>query len=295
MLRPAPECPVEINEDLVKSLIGSQCPQWAHLPIQPVAQSGWDNRTFHLGEALMVRLPSAQRYVAQVAKEHRFLPELKSRLPFEIPTPVFQGEPGHGYPWPWSVYAWIPGENPTPKLKQDVDFAHDVAVALNQLHGLREPEGPMAGRHNFYRGGALNHYDQEVRDALNVLTHRVNASEVRALWSGVLNEPYQGEPVWVHGDVSPGNLLIREDAFAALIDFGSCGMGDPACDLVMAYTFFEGEARRCFIETLQRDDSMWLRAKGWVLWKALITLAQSPGHKHNSAQQVLNTLFNPVP
>src|SRR5882762_5317522 len=99
-----------IDDTLVRRMVAVQFPQWADLPVRSAAADGWDNRSFHLGEHMIVRLPSAADYSLQVEKEHRWLPKLARLLPLPIPTPLAIGEPAGGYPWRWSIYRWIEGD-----------------------------------------------------------------------------------------------------------------------------------------------------------------------------------------
>jgi aminoglycoside phosphotransferase (APT) family kinase protein len=265
----------EINAVLVSQLIASQFPQWNHLLVKPVAVSGWDNRTFHLGPSMSVRLPSAEGYVAQVEKEHRWLPKLAPLLPLPIPVPLAKGIPDHGYPWPWSVYRWLEGENATLERIADLsEFAISLAEFLLALQRIDSVDGPPAGEHNFFRGASLTTYNAETRTTIKELAGEVDTNAATRVWDAALETTWQGAPVWVHGDVAPGNLLVSNGRLRAVIDFGCSGMGDPACDLVMAWTFFSGESREAFKTTLGLDRATWARARGWVLWKALITLAE---------------------
>jgi aminoglycoside phosphotransferase (APT) family kinase protein len=241
----------EINALLVSQLIASQFPQWNHLPVKPVALSGWDNRTFHLGFDMSVRLPSAEGYVAQVEKEHRFLPRLAPLLPLPIPVPLAKGIPGNGYPWPWSVYRWLEGENASLERITDLrQFAISLAEFLLALQRIDASDGPPGGAHNYYRGGSLMNYDAETRETIEQLAGEIDANLATEIWNAALESTWQGAPVWVHGDVASGNLLIKNGRLCAVIDFGCAAVGDPACDLVMAWTFFSGESREAFRATL---------------------------------------------
>jgi aminoglycoside phosphotransferase (APT) family kinase protein len=285
----------EINVALVGQLIASQFPQWTHLAIKPVELSGWDNRTFHLGPDLSVRLPSAEGYVAQVEKEHRWLPNLAPHLPLPIPVPLAKGAPGHGYPWPWSVYRWLEGENATLERIADLSqFAISLAEFLLALQRIDAPDGPPGGEHNFFRGGPLTTYDAETRETIGELAGEVDADAATRVWDAALETTWQGAPVWIHGDVAVGNLLIKNGWLNAVIDFGCCAVGDPACDLVMAWTFFSGESREAFKATPGLDRATWARARGWALWKALITLAehiQSNPTKSAEARRVITEVL----
>lgn len=269
---------VEVDTVLVKNLIAAQFPDWAELAVRPVAVGGWCNRTFHLGETMSVRLPSAERYVAQVEKEHRFLPALAPQLPLPIPVPLGLGRPGEGYPWPWSVYRWIEGERSGPhNIANLTVFAEDLADFLLALWKLDAAGGPPAAQHNFFRGGPLDVYDAETRRSIDTLSGEIDVPLITEIWERALASTWENKPVWVHGDVADGNLLTRDGRLAAVIDFGSSGTGDPACDLVIAWTLFDEPAARAFRERVGLDAQTWERARGWGLWKALITVAGEPG------------------
>lgn len=263
-----------IDAGLVERLIASQFPQWSGLPVRPVELDGWDNRTYRLGEDKTVRLPTAASYALAVEKEHRWLPLLAPHLPVPVPEPLGLGAPDETYPHPWSVRRWIDGETARPaRIADPPAFASAVGEFLNSLQGVDATGGPEAGEHSFHRGASPAHYDAQTREALRALRGRIDTTAAEAVWDAALAATWDGPPVWFHGDVASGNLLLREGALAAVIDFGTCGVGDPACDLVIAWTMFEGESREAFRRAVGQDDSAWTRARGWALWKALICLA----------------------
>src|SRR3954471_6707046 len=178
---------MEITGDLVSALIREQFPQWSDREVRPVALGGWDNRTFRLGEDLVVRLPSQLRYVPQVSKEQRWLPVLAPMLPLPIPIPVVEGKPGSGYPWPWSVYRWIEGSPATlADIANQEELASDLARFLLALYRIDATGGPAAGEHNFFRGGPVGTYDQEVREAIAALGHRIDTAAATKVWKCAL-------------------------------------------------------------------------------------------------------------
>jgi aminoglycoside phosphotransferase (APT) family kinase protein len=269
---------VRIDEALVARLVATQFPHWADLPIRPVRFDGWDNRTFHLGDRMTVRLPSSAAYVLQVEKEHRWLPLLAPVLPLPIPAPLAKGAPGEGYPWPWSVYRWLDGETAAAGRIADLaGFATALGRFLVALKQADASGGPPAGPHNFFRGGPLTVYDAETRQAIAALGSRIDGAAATAVWDAALAATWHGDPVWFHGDISTGNLLVQDGRLSAVIDFGTSGVGDPACDLVIAWTRFDGDSRAAFRAALPSDRATWARGRGWALWKALIVSAQLPG------------------
>jgi aminoglycoside phosphotransferase (APT) family kinase protein len=263
-----------IDTGLVHRLIAAQFPEWADLPVRPVEPNGWDNRTFHLGDRMSVRLPSAEAYAAQVEKEHRWLPLLRTHLPVPIPTPLAKGVPGLGYPWPWSVYRWLDGHPAAAeRITDPIEFARSLAEFLVSLYRIDATGGPAPGQHNFYRGGPLAVYDSETRTALSALQGRVDMTAAESVWTAALSSEWLRPTVWVHGDIASDNLLVEKGKLCAVIDFGCLAVGDPACDLVIAWTEFANQSRETFRQALSLDDKTWARARGWALWKALITAA----------------------
>jgi aminoglycoside phosphotransferase (APT) family kinase protein len=245
------------------------------MAVEPIKPGGWDNATFRLGDDLLVRLPSADSYAAQVTKEQRWLPYLAARLPLPIPEPVGMGKPGVGFPRPWSIYRWLDGEPATAERVSDLGgLAADLARFLTALSRIDASDGPAPGEHNFFRGGPLSVYDAETRAAIAMLSGRVDTEAAIEAWEAALDADWRGAPVWVHGDVVASNLLVRDGRLSAVIDFGCCGVGDSACDLAIAWTFFTAESREAFRAGLALDEATWARGRGWALWKALITLAQ---------------------
>jgi aminoglycoside phosphotransferase (APT) family kinase protein len=263
----------EITADLVARLVREQFPQWAGLPVRPVEADGWDNATFRLGEDMSVRLPSAEAYVPAVQKEQRWLLTLAAQLPLPVPELLAAGVPGCGYPWPWSVRRWIDGDPVTEQTVQDLTrLAADLAGFLAALYQADPADGPSPGPHNFFRGGPLEVYDAETREALGLLEGRIDTVLAAEVWQAALRAAWQGSPVWFHGDAQPGNLLARDGRLCAVIDFGTCGVGDPACDTTIAWTFLSGQSSRVFRERLPVDPPTWTRGRGWAIWKAMKVL-----------------------
>ncbi len=264
----------DITPELVSRLIATQFPQWAELPVRPVDADGWDNATFRLGERMSVRLPSSPAYAEQAGKEHRWLPVLAPQLPLPIPEPLALGEPGCGFPRPWSVNRWIDGQTAEAGTVASLpEFAADLAGFLAALYQVDPSGGPRPGQHNFFRGGPPAYYDAETREALAALDGHIDTVLAAEVWAAALASRWDGPPVWFHGDAQPGNLLLDPAGrLSAVIDFGTSGIGDPACDTTIAWTFFSGESRRVFKERLPVDEATWTRGRGWAIWKAMIVL-----------------------
>jgi aminoglycoside phosphotransferase (APT) family kinase protein len=288
---------IDITADLVRFLISEQFPQWGELPVRPVARQGWDNRTFRLGDDLAVRLPSAEGYVPGIEKEDRCLPLLAQHLPLPIPTPVATGRTTQEFPFPWSVRRWLPGH--TVETTTDVDrtrLAHDLGNFLAALRRVPTDQGPAGGQHSYFRGCHPSVYSDQVERALDTLGDTVDLVACRAVWAEALTSCWAAPPTWFHGDVAVGNLLIRGGTLSAVIDFGTCGVGDPACDLVMAWTYFTGEERQAFRKAVGVGDDAWQRARGWALWKALATMAglSSPDPDGVQDKVLVHILADPV-
>lgn len=244
--------------------------------MRPAPHDGWDNWTFRLGDTMKVRLPSAASYVSQAEKEAKWLPRLGPHLPVSIPVPRAVGSPAEAYPFPWSIYDWLPGETAAREQIPDLSAcAADVAAFLRALQAIDPAGGPPAGKDTFFRGGDLSVYDAETRACIAELGDRVDGSAALAVWEAALASRWEGSPVWVHGDVAVGNLLVADGRLAAVIDFGQLCVGDPACDLVLAWTFLDSPSRAAFRAALAADAGTWVRARGWALWKALLILARN--------------------
>lgn len=287
-----------VTEELVRRLVSEQFPQWADLPVEPVAHGGWDNWTFHLGTDMVVRLPSASEYAQAVEKEHRWLPLLACELPLPIPVPVAKGSASPEYPHPWSIYEWLDGVTATAgRIGSQVEFAHDLAGFLLALQRIEADEGPRPGIHNWFRGGTLRTYDNDTQDALEELAGHIDVELAREIWTNALDAPWDGVDRWFHGDVAEGNLLLKDGRLAAVIDFGTCGVGDPACDLAIAWTLLGTESRQTFRDQLSVDDDSWARGRGWALWKTLATCAHTSGNPehaedHARAKRILHEIFD---
>jgi aminoglycoside phosphotransferase (APT) family kinase protein len=264
----------ELHTDatLVRRLLAAQFPQWADLPIERVRSSGTDNALYRLGDDMLVRLPRIHWAVGGVDKDFRWLPRLAQLLPVSIPVPLAKGEPAEGYPWTWGVYPWLDGENPPLDGIADADsLTSDVASFVNALHGVDLAGGPPARR-----GRPLAAVqDEEARAALAELRslRLIDVEEATDAWEEALEvPPWAGPPVWVHGDLLSGNLLLQAGRLTGVIDWGGAGVGDPACDLIVAWGVLPRETRNVFRAAVGVDDATWARGRGWALSVGLIAL-----------------------
>jgi aminoglycoside phosphotransferase (APT) family kinase protein len=262
---------VHTDEKLVRRLLATQFPQWKDLSIRYVPSSGTDNALYRIGDELVVRLPRIDWAIGQIEKEFQWMPKLASYLPLAIPVPLEMGKPGGGYPWNWSVYRWLDGENPTADYMADPrQAAIDLAEFLIALQDIDTTGGPLV-KENDLRGEPLSSRDEATREAIKALNGLIDTKAVTKVWENALqSSEWNHAPVWFHGDVLPGNLLFKNEKLSAVIDFGGLGVGDPACDLMIAWNLFTRESRNTFRSTLRLDDATWVRGRGHALSQALI-------------------------
>ena len=262
---------VDTSVALVRRLLAEQFPQWSDLPITPVASAGTDNALYRLGDELAVRLPRIHWAVGQADKEDTWLPRLAPALPLAVPAVVAHGAPGAGYPYPWAVYCWLGGANAAESPPADmVEAARDLAHFLLALQQIDTTGGPAALDHGL-RGAPLAGRDAATRQAIAALGEAIDAAAATAVWEDALRAgEWPRPPVWFHGDLLPGNLLIAGGRLSAVIDWNGLGVGDPACDLASAWALFAGESRAAFRATLGVDDATWARGRGHALSQALI-------------------------
>jgi len=262
---------IETDVALVRRLLAGQFPQWADLRIDPVVSYGTDHDIYRLGADLAARLPRIGWATKQAAKEAEWLPKLAPHLPLALPVQMAIGHPAEGYPFDWSVYTWLPGENANGTIDDLDQAAIDLAAfvkALRQVDTTGAPQRPHGGR-----GGPLAEGDAQVRRSVEQLGNRIDGAVALRSWAESLDaSAWDGEEVWVHGDLLPGNLLVVDGRLSAVIDFGGLNVGDPACDLQPAWNVFAGDSRRGFRAELEVDDSSWLRGRGWALYQAVSAL-----------------------
>jgi aminoglycoside phosphotransferase (APT) family kinase protein len=280
---------------LVKRLVNEQFPEYGHLRLVKVVPGGWDNRTFRLGDQLVVRMPSAERYASQVQKEQDWLPVLAHSLDVAIPKPVAHGSPTKDYPYPWSIYEWIKADT-ADKLKADAfdQFAKDAAGFLSSLQQVESAGAPLAGP-PFYRGCPLKIYDSEAYEAISTLDGVIDGQIAMEIWGEAMSSEWTERPVWFHGDFSPQNILIKDNRLIGVIDFGLSAVGDPACDLVIAWTMLDRASAEIFKRAMNLGLATWARARGWALWKAMKTLAKTADKSSNDAMRqrmIIGRVFN---
>jgi aminoglycoside phosphotransferase (APT) family kinase protein len=267
-----PEAETEIDVPLVEALVADQHRELVG-PVGAVA-SGWDNAVFRLGDDLAVRLPRRAAGVSLVTTELRWLPELARRLPLAIPEPVRAGTPGHGYPWPWSIVRWVPGETALSASVplEEWQAARTLTGFLRALHLAAPADAPR----NPYRGVPLADRVERFEADLALAPHDVERGAVRSAWAAALGRPpWSHSPSWVHGDLHPGNLVVEGARLGGVIDFGDLTAGDPATDLAVAWMLLGPEPRAALRTGLAVDDATWGRGRGWALAHSMAVLAHS--------------------
>ncbi|MFI1092270.1 aminoglycoside phosphotransferase family protein [Streptomyces sp. NPDC020917] len=262
-----------IDDGLVRRLVAGQFPRWAGLAVERWPSGGTVNAMYRLGDDMVVRLPLLEGGAEDVLAERTWLPLLAPRLPTAIPEVLGAGEPAEGYPWRWSVYRWLAGANPEAgALEEPVLLARDLAGFVAAMRSVTLPGAPGA-----YRGGPVASLDAATRAAIEELrgtpAEGVDCDAAAAVWDEALRAPgWDGSPVWLHSDLTPGNLLVEDGRLASVIDFGCTGTGDPACDLFPAWNLLPADAREVFREALGVDDATWVRGRGRTLSQALVAL-----------------------
>ncbi|MFJ7198907.1 MULTISPECIES: aminoglycoside phosphotransferase family protein [unclassified Streptomyces] len=283
-----------IDTALVRRLVDTQFPRWAGLPLKPLCRAGSDHVIHRLGERLSVRLPRHAGAIGQALKESVWLPRLAPRLPLAVPVPMAVGEPDFGYPWPWAVSRWLDGEVATVEgLADSAEAAVGLAgflAALQRTEPGEEREGLAAQ--------SLADRDGATRAAIAEASGTFDAAAMTELWDAALDAPgWDRPPVWFHGDLHTGNLLTAAGRLSAVIDFGGLGVGDPSCDLTIAFTLMSAGSRAVFREALGVDEATWTRGRGWALTTGLNAYtsyaADDPRIAAQTTRQITEALGDP--
>ncbi|MFI0809145.1 aminoglycoside phosphotransferase family protein [Streptomyces echinatus] len=266
---------LDLDAPLVQRLVARRFPRWAALPVRRLASSGTENAMFRLGADLVVRLPRRPAAVPDVTRERHVLARLAPLLPVAVPEPLGVGGPDEDFPWPWAVYRWLEGRNPVAGAVADPErLAGDLGAFVRALRRIPRQDGPPG-----YRAGPLRDRDEPTRAAIAELAGQVDTDAVTACWEQALRAPEHTGPVWAHGDLSPGNVLVEDGRLSAVIDFGTAGVGDRAVDLIVAWNLLPATARDTFRAAVGADDAEWARGRGWAL---SISLIQLPYYRHTN-------------
>lgn len=270
---------VNIDISLVEKLIEKQFPEYSNLTIKEVEKQGHDNRTYRLEEKMLIRLPTKESYALKVPIEQKFLPmivkHISINIPIPIPIPIRKGIPSKDYPYEFSIYEWLPGKSLNLidlTVEEKNNLALDLAKFLKELHLIENIGELEPGQHNYWRGDNLSVYDKYAREQILKLKGIIDTRKAEYIWNMACNSKYEKNPVWIHGDFAIGNILIENGKLSGIIDFGCMATGDPSCDLVICWTYFNNESREIFVEEMNLDFNTWLRARGWALWKSTFEL-----------------------
>lgn len=284
-----PRAEVDIDHDLVRSLLSEQHPDLAGLPLIEVG-SGWDNAIFRLGSDLCVRLPRRAASVPLISHEQRWLSEIAPRLTLPIPTPVRIGTPGNRYPWPWSVTPWFTGSTAeTLGPEEKPAAARQLGEFLVELHQPAPPDAPS----NPFRGVPLIDRNERMQERLIALDDSVDSKSVGVTWEALISTPpWFAQPVWLHGDLHPMNIVMNDGRVVAVIDFGDLCAGDPATDLAVAWMLFDKPSREEFRRAAQVDADTWLRARAWALTLGVFWTTGGPRLK-TIGRRTLNAAVGP--
>lgn len=256
---------MEIDEALVRRLLVVQFPHWAELSLRRVEPAGTENAVFRLGDEFSVRLSRRAGPTTPDSREFIWLPKLAPLVPLEIPVPIAQGHPNSEYPWFWEIHTWVEGETVPIEEINAIQAARDLATFVAALQQIKSSGGPPG------RGVPLAQLDEEFR---YWLARFDGDPAVSAVWESALAAPaWSGPPVWHHGDLDARNWLVRNERVTGVIDWGTTGIGDPACDVMVAWKLHSPAARDAFREYLPTDDATWARARGWVVSQAVGVLA----------------------
>ncbi len=259
---------VDIDVDLVQALVEGQFPELSDLPIVEVRSTGTVNAIYRIGDRLCARLPRVAHWVADLDREWQWLPRLAPRLSLPIPEPVAQGRPSGRYPLPWAIYRWLEGETYADgQVEDETEAARDLARFVAELRSIDPAGAPRGGRK------PLRELDQVTRRHIDAAQEVIDADAALAAWQRCLQAPaWDGTPVWIHTDLLRPNLLVVDGRISAVLDFGGAGIGDPASDVIAAWSVFGPAGREAYRDALDVDDGTWRRARGIALHQAVIII-----------------------
>lgn len=264
---------MNIDIETARHLIDAQFPEYRAMELRPVLSGGTDNTIFRLGDALSARFPKREGVVTQIDTEHDWLPRF-STLPLRIPKPIAKGKPNEVFAFAWSIYDWCPGAALSETGIENWSHAANALARFIKALQAQDIQGArLAGPQNHFRGVPLIERDALTRAAFEGLADEFSTSDLTDRWQAALSAaPHSIAPVWLHGDLQGGNILVAEDAISAIIDFGLCGVGDPACDLMVAWSVLPTDVRSLFRDAIDCDEACWARGRGWALSVATIAL-----------------------
>jgi aminoglycoside phosphotransferase (APT) family kinase protein len=258
---------IDISFDLIKDLLFKQFPKWSHLPLKLMRPEGTDNAMYRLGNDKLIRLPRKESSSFSIEKELTWLPKLGVHLPLSIPNIIAKGVSDKNYPFTWLILEWLDGSSPDKEnMVDEHKAAANLASFVKSMQKIKFDGAP-----NCRRGKPLSTCDDEVKRSIPLLNGFYKIELLKNLWELALKTPqWKKDPVWVHGDLHAGNLLAKDKKIIGVIDFGLAGIGDPACDMMIAWTFLNKKSRKIFHSIVQPDKDTWNRGRGWALFLGIV-------------------------
>ncbi len=271
-----------LSADDVRALLRGQLPELAGERIVHMKSTGTDNNLFRVGDSHVLRVPRRSEAIPLLGKELDWLPRL-TPLPLEVPMPEARGRVPGSDCTEFGVFRWIEGGPAIPStLRDPVDAARRLAAFIDTLHRKETAGAPKAGEANHRRGVALVDLDTVTRARIRMLSDEIDASKAVAMWEEACASTFRGRPVWLHGDLSAGNLVARDGDLVGVIDWGLAAVGDPAADHAAAWTWIVPRARPAFRDALGLEDEAWTRARGWAIYTAVIALSHYRGGRNEA-------------
>ncbi|MEM7015020.1 MAG: aminoglycoside phosphotransferase family protein [Verrucomicrobiota bacterium] len=265
-----PKAETEIDEALIRQLLEEQHPDLADLPLHRI-DAGWDNEIYRLGNELAVRMPRRELGAEFALIEQKWLPQLAEKLPILVPAPVRVGSPCPCYPWAWSVVPWFEGETAA-QSQPGSDAAETIGAFLRALHQTPPKEAPR----NEFRCGPLKDRDEQVENRIAQLREETSFIDPRLIqiWRAGTECPVAAELTWLHGDLHPKNVLIKNHAISAILDWGDMTAGDPALDLASIWMLFGDPAAQLkgFNAYGSPDSNTLARSKAWAVYFGVLFL-----------------------
>ncbi|MGH8923822.1 MAG: aminoglycoside phosphotransferase family protein, partial [Acidimicrobiia bacterium] len=268
---PMHEDQLHVTVDQVHELVSDQFPEWAPLSIAPVHSEGTVNAIFRIGDGLAARFPLQPADVeatrSWLRSEADAAIELAEQTSFAVPEPVALGEPGAGYPLPWSVQTWVPGKAASEEdASKSAGLAHDLATFIQQVRAIDARGRSFAGNG---RGGDLRSHDKWMKTCFQQSRQLFDVSLLRQIWTRLRELPRESSDVMTHGDLIPGNVLVFNGRLAGILDAGGLGPADPALDLVGGWHLLDTRPRQLLREDLRCDELEWERGKAWAFEQAM--------------------------
>lgn len=260
-----------VSGETASALIAAQFPETAAMAVKPLNSSGTVNSIFRVGDGLVARFPlrssSPEETRQHLETEAAAVSEFAGHCPYPAPTWIGVGEPGPGYPAPWSLQTWVDG---TPADQLDASGSVELGVALARLiQALRNTDTRGRSFAGQGRGGDLRSHDAWVEQCLVQSEGMLDVPRLRELWARLRDLPRRDRDVMSHRDLIPGNVLVDGGSLVGVIDTGSFGPADPALDVIAAWHLLDDQPREAFRALLECDELEWERSKAWAFEQAI--------------------------